>query len=592
MSDQAANGAQAPTPAGDRRENDPVRILGHLVSLSGMQAIVACAINPQALGHHWSVGHLISVAHAGARMVGVVCDLETKDHLWHDAQTNMTMVRIELTGEIVDEAPGKPVFYRGIRNFPALGSIAHRIRQLDLRAIYTFRGKEGVTLGQLSQNADVPATVDVAEMINRHFAVVGSTGVGKTTSVSMLVKHALRSLPKLRAIILDPHNEYARHFGRQAVVLDSDSLELPYWLFRFEELVDVVYGGRTPSAEALDAFYDVVKTAKTRFNTPSAAQAGASPLRRQPSGDGGAGAYSADSPVPFRIADALAVIEEFLGKLEEPYPRSELRALRNRLETLNRDPRYRFMFSRFVEDSLAKTLAKIFRIPVLGKPCTIIQLAGLPNEVVNAVVSVIARLSFEMALWSEKKYEVLLLCEEAHRYISADSKFGFLPTRVAIGRIAKEGRKYGSSLGIVTQRPSELDPTVLSQCSTMFAMRLANEADKGIIRAAVSGSSTSTVAFLSSMADREAIAFGEAIPTPMRMKFGDYREFEAAVAGVSSPEPEAVDMRQIVSALRGEFENVGEPAGGEQVRAAPAASDLAPGARAAFEGGFGLRVAR
>ena len=590
MTDQAAADAQAAPPTGDRRENDPTRILGHLVSLSGMQAIIACPINPEAMGHHWSVGHLISVAHAGARMVGVVCELETKDGVWHEHETNVTLVRVELTGEIVDEAPGKPIFYRGIRNFPALGSIAHRIRQADLKAIYTFRGKEGVTLGQLSQNASVPATVDVAEMINRHFAVVGSTGVGKTTSVSMLVKQALRNLPKLRAIILDPHNEYARHFGRQAIVLDSDNLELPYWLFRFEELVDVVYAGRTPSADALDAFYDVVKTAKTRFNAPGPAQAGASPLRRQPSAD--IGNISADSPVPFRIADALAVIDEFLGKLEEPYPRSELRALKNRLETLNRDPRYRFMFSRFVEDSLAKTLAKVFRIPTMGKPCTIIQLAGLPNEVVNAVVSVMARLSFELALWSEKKYEVLLLCEEAHRYISVDARTGFLPTRVAIGRIAKEGRKYGSSLGIVTQRPSELDPTVLSQCSTMFAMRLANESDKGIIRAAVSGSSTSTVAFLSSMADREAIAFGEAIPTPMRMKFGDYHEFEAAEGETAPPEPEAVDLRQIVAALRGEFDNANDGAGEQVVRAAPMAHDPATGPRTAFDGGFGLRVAR
>jgi DNA helicase HerA-like ATPase len=371
--------------------------------------------------------------------------------------------------------------------------------------------------------------------------------------------------------------------------LDSETLELPYWLFKFEELVDVVYAGRTPSPEAFDAFYDVIKTAKSRFSAGAGAQLASSAVRRQPSAD--AANIGADTPAPFRVADAIHVIDEFLGKLEEPYPRHELRALKNRLEALNRDPRYRFMFSRFVEDSLAKTLSGIFRMPMAGKPVTIVQLAGLPNEVVNAVVSVVARLCFEVALWSSGKYEVLLLCEEAHRYIPADARYGFLPTRSAIGRIAKEGRKYGAALGIVTQRPSELDSTVLSQCSTMFAMRLSNEADKAIIRAAVSGSSTSTVAFLSSLADREAIAFGEAVPTPMRMKFGDYSVFEAADNGAPA-EPPHIDVRQIVSALRGELELAYEANAPEPTRLTPRAVELAQVPSRSAEGGFGIRVAR
>jgi hypothetical protein len=150
------------------------------------------------------------------------------------------------------------------------------------------------------------------------------------------------------------------------------------------------------------------------------------------------------------------------------------------------------------------------------------------------------------------------VCEEAHRYIPTDRSQAFGPTRQAIGRIAKEGRKYGVSLGVVTQRPAELDATVLSQCSTMFAMRLANELDKAIVRSAVGASSASTIAFLSSIADREAIAFGEAIATPMRMKFDDYRR-EAAYAPALDAEAEMepriahLDLRKIVCRLRGEY---------------------------------------
>ena len=323
-------------------------------------------------------------------------------------------------------------------------------------------------------------------------------------------------------------------------------------MFRFEEIADIIYNGRKPNSDELDALFDVIKTAKTQFTASSAALVSASPLRRQPAAD--SGWVSADTPVPYRIADMVHIIDEWLGKLDQRYPRSDLRSLKHRLETLSRDPRYRFMFGKVVvEDNMAKVISRIFRLPKAGAPVTVVQLAGLPNEVVNSLVSVLARLAFEIALWSEGGYEVAVVCEEAHRYIPTDQSQGFGPTRQAIGRIAKEGRKYGVSLGIVTQRPAELDATVLSQCSTMFAMRLANEHDKAIVRAAVGVSSASTIGFLSSIADREAIAFGEAIATPMRMKFADAREEKGVVPGAPEPQMAHLDLRRIVSRLRGEY---------------------------------------
>jgi DNA helicase HerA-like ATPase len=194
--------------------------------------------------------------------------------------------------------------------------------------------------------------------------------------------------------------------------------------------------------------------------------------------------------------------------------------LHGRLEAAINDPRYRFMFhSRLIEDTIHQTIGHIFRIPAEGRPLTCFEMAGLPSEVVNSVCSVLARLAFDMALWSGGKLKLLLLCEEAHRYMPADPRLGFAPTRHALSRIAKEGRKYGCYLGVVTQRPGELDPTILSQCSTVFAMRLANEHDQEIIRSAIADSSVSTLSFLSSMGQREAIAFGEGVATTMRMKF-------------------------------------------------------------------------
>jgi DNA helicase HerA-like ATPase len=535
----------------DQREPQPARVIGRLVALNGTQGVISC---PLKTGEEdWSVGHLITIVHRTSRLVGSVCEVATDDGRWSESESNATRVTIELNGEIIDGPDGAPLFYRGVRSFPSLGASAHRIRADDLRAVYTFRGQRGVEIGRLSQNEDIPAEIDVGELIRRHFSVLGSTGVGKTTSVSLLLKKSLAVRPKLRIIIFDPHNEYAAHFPGLAQIVDSDSLELPFWMFKFDELADVVFSNRQPHPDERDALYEVIRIARAKYQAELGSLAGASAVRRQPISEGSS--VTSDAPTPYRIIDVAAIIEEWLGMLDQRFPRSDLRALRHRLEGLNRDPRYRFMFGRLVvEDDLAKVISRLFRIPTRGLPVTIVRLAGLPNEVTNSVVSVLARLAFEIAFWCSGNYEINVLCEEAHRYISSSSGQAFGPARLAIGRIAKEGRKYGASLGVVTQRPSELDPTVLSQCSTMFAMRLANELDKGIIRAAAGVSASSTIAFLSSIADREAIAFGEAIATPMRMKFADIsvRAGDRQAHVLVERDADPIDLKRLSAQLRGE----------------------------------------
>ena len=222
----------------DRREPEPTRVIGRLVALNGTQGVISCPLTTDE--EEWSVGHLITIAHRNSRLVGTVCDVSTDDGRWSENETNVARVTVELNGEIIDDPDGAPFFHRGVRSFPSLGAPAHRIRADDLRAIYTFRGRQGVEIGRLSQNEDIPAEIDVSELIRRHFALLGSTGVGKTTSVSLLLKKSLAMRPKLRIIIFDPHNEYAAHFPGLAQIIDSESLELPFWMFKFDELADVV----------------------------------------------------------------------------------------------------------------------------------------------------------------------------------------------------------------------------------------------------------------------------------------------------------------------------------------------------------------
>ncbi len=240
-------------------------------------------------------------------------------------------------------------------------------------------------------------------------------------------------------------------------------------------------------------------------------------LRREVDEGGG---FTVDSPVPYRIHDVLAMIDEQIGKLEGKDDRPALRRLKARIQSIIHDTRYQFMFSsRTIDDSMGDLLRTLFRIPALGKRITIVEMAGFAAEVVDAVVSVLCRLAFDLGVWGRGRIPILVVAEEAHRYVPADKRMGFGPTRRSVSRIAKEGRKYGVYLGLVTQRPAELDPTILSQCSSIFAMRMANEADHAIIRSAVSDAASSTLAALPSIGNREAIAFGEAVSMPMRVRF-------------------------------------------------------------------------
>ena len=260
--------------------------------------------------------------------------------------------------------------------------------------------------------------------------------------------------------------------------------------------------------------------------------------------------------MPYRLADLLKLIDEEIGSLDGALRRLTLRRLKARIEAAINDPRFAFLFgSHNATDRIEDVLGNIYRVPIGGKPITVFQMSGIPSEVVNSVASVLCRMAFDIALASNTKVKTLVVCEEAHRYIPADVDSGFAPTRGAIARIAKKGRKYGVSLAIITQRPNELDPTILSQCNTIFSLRLGNDADQDVMRKAIANGSRSTLAFLSSLADRECIAFGSAISTPMRMRFRNLaasaRPSSQNVSDDSVAAAAHTSLTEIVTALRG-----------------------------------------
>ncbi len=498
----------------------PTRVLGYVVKCNGARATVAAsaAMDDNSLAGAMSVGRLISIRVGENRVVALVYSMHSPGEVWAEHTANVMHFEVELVGEIRGDGE-QTRFSAGISDYPTLGSVAHHIRTDDLDAIYAVDGSNPVTIGHLTQNSKIAASISADALLDRHFAIVGTTGVGKSTAVSLLVNRIVDVCPDLRVLILDPHNEFAAAFKNRAHLIDTDTLDLPFWLFRLEEFAEVIFRGRPVIAEEVDMLRDLIADAKRNFR--GSPEGGLINRRLDRS------SITSDTPVPYRVADLLALIDERIGQLEGREEKPHLRTLKVRITSVINDPRFRFMFSNnTINDTIAEVISDIFRIPGNGQPITSFQLSGIPSEVVNAVASVLCRMAFEIALWSDGRMRILVLCEEAHRYVPADRELGFFPTRQAVARIAKEGRKYGVGLGVITQRPGELDPTILSQCSTVFAMRLANDHDQEIIRSAISNSSSSTTSFLSAIGNGEAIAFGEAVAIPMRMCFERLPESE------------------------------------------------------------------
>ncbi|MGH6862000.1 MAG: ATP-binding protein, partial [Phyllobacterium sp.] len=490
---------------------------GHVIECNGERAVIHARTGPSIAvsDDYWTVGQLISIQVEAFRLVGLVYKVTVPEAQWNAGADRNIHVHVELVGQVGTGAHGGPSFSSGIANYPHMGAVAHRIRASDLSTIYANNSRSTVCIGHLSQNPSIPALISIDSLVSRHFAVLGSTGVGKSSAVSLLLRKIIDERPDLRILILDPHNEFASAFPDRAVSIDHTTFDLPYWLFRLEEFAEAVFRGRPPIPSEVDALRDLIPIAKQRF---ASSEPSAAPWLLKKDRD--YSSMTADTPAPYRMADLVKLIDERIGQLEGKTDRPVMKALKQRLQALTADPRYRFMFSApTAMATMHETIGHIFRTPKNGKPICVFQLAGLPSEVVNSVASVLCRMAFDLALSSDGRLQTLVICEEAHRYIPANADAAFLPTRQAIARIAKEGRKYGVYLGVVTQRPGELDPTILSQCSTVFAMRLGNERDQAIIRGAIGGASQSTIGFLSTIANREAIAFGEAVPTPMRMMF-------------------------------------------------------------------------
>jgi DNA helicase HerA-like ATPase len=495
--------------------------IGRIVSVTGSKAIVlldnASDLRLRDPMQRPEMGTLLAIEQSNTVVLAIVSALSVPVPAQRDGENEIWIAELGLVGELRKTRDGKTgSFSRGVTNYPSLGDRVRIASKIELEHAFCGDAKSSVRVGTLRQDPTIPAMVRVDELLGKHMAILGTTGTGKSCTTALILRAILQKNPAAHIVLLDPHNEYAPAFAEWAEVISPRNMQLPFWLLTFEEAIEVLFSDVQARKAEIDILQELIPLCKSRY---ALGRKESQNLRRAPLDPG---RFTVDTPVPYRISDLTAMIDERMGKLENKRDLQPYRQLKIHIDTISQDARYAFMFgSLTVYDGMAQILGRIFRVPVNTKPITILELTGLPTEIVNVVVSVLCRMTFDFALWSEGQVPVTLVCEEAHRYVPANPTLGFEPCKRAIARIAKEGRKYGASLCIVTQRPAEIDPTILSQCNTLFALRMSNDRDQEIVQSAVSDTGSGMLEFLPALGQREAIAFGDGVALPVRIKFDE-----------------------------------------------------------------------
>jgi hypothetical protein len=494
----------------------PVQI-AHIVSVAGSHAIAVLEHRVQGTmvskDPRVQIGALVKIVTPSSSVMGLVSAV-TSPMPTLDGHQDIGLIEINLAGEVgIDDTSRRLTFRRGVSSLPSIGDPVLFADRHDLTRVYAPPAVASIKVGTLFQDPTVPARLLTDDLLAKHFIVVGSTGSGKSCALTAILQRMLYEHSGAHVVILDVHNEYSTAFEGMVELVNLNNFNLPFWLLNFAELSAALTSKDAHHDAEFEILSEAVVYAKRRFSEAAAGR------MRKPS-ETASHVISVDTPTPFRLSDVTAYIDDRLGKLERTHLTLPYRRLKTQIESLVADQRYNFMFgSLTIQDTMTDVLSRLFRIPNEGRPITVVDLSTAPPEILDVIISVISRLAFDLAVWSNGAVPMLLVCEEAHRYAPAGADNTFAPTRQALSRIAKEGRKYSLSLALVTQRPSDLDSTILSQCGTVVALRLSSDRDQQVIRANTYEGMIDLLDFLPLLGDREAIVLGQGTSMPMRIKF-------------------------------------------------------------------------
>lgn len=461
-----------------------------------------------------------------------------------------------LSIQLVGEKIGDSEFDKGVGTYPTINDEVHLVTEEDLFDIYGQKNDEKIEIGKHSSSENLSVYVDLHKLILRHCAILGSTGSGKSNTTVSILKAILNDYAGSRIILVDPHGEYSSAFPDAKVFKINDTsnpLYIPFWLMNFDELAFFLVGAKPTDDQKIEyrMFRELITTyKKENFELKS--------------GEVNPNFITADSPIPFnvrkvwyemnwwlnatfdkpnkddQIRDVAKVTNE--GDYEnltpakfEPYDmgsrvpykskHQEYYAYEKKILTRLKDSRFDFLFNPgdYKDENSAKDLHDLLNDWIGSeKKLTILDLSGVPFEVLDITIGLITRFIYDSMFWGRnesytgKNRPLLLAFEEAHTYLNKDNNSSY--SKRAVEKIFKEGRKFGLGALIISQRPSEISETILAQIGTLIALRLTNTSDQSIVKSYAPDNLNSLIDLLPSLRIGEAVVVGESIEIPSRVR--------------------------------------------------------------------------
>jgi hypothetical protein len=422
-------------------------------------------------------------------------------------------------------------FIRGVAVYPNVGQKVRMLGSPELKEIFSEFVSQDFSFGSLAQAEDQRAFIHVDRFFGRHAAVLGTTGSGKSCTVGSILQQTTKKYPHTHILVIDLHGEYATAFPKDTELIEADKVELPYWLLNFEEFQDLTVDiSEFTAHNQITGLRDALLRARQKSDEVEQLALGS--------------AVTVDSPIYFDLEDMIEQIrswnEQMVPGAKGHQKQGPLHGVFDRFlirfDSKTNDPRFRFMFhpTRYSGNQNLTNLLREHLCIDTGNRMTVIDLSGIPFEAVGVMVSVISRVVYEFNFWNpnRRQFPILMVFEEAHNYIPNRPEAKFSAARNAVERLAKEGRKYGIGIMVVSQRPKELSETVISQCNTFIAMRLTNPDDQNYVRRLVPDSLAGLMDMLPSLRSGEALILGDSVVMPTRV-----------LIDLPQPQPKSADVR-------------------------------------------------
>lgn len=517
-----------------------------IVSVSNVDALRGMQVNHLVVLRSSRAGqHLIGLINKIMRKALVSVNENEDDDIQDDRAVVENIVRVTLIGTLLDAVGTEQnVFRRTLETVPEIDAPCFvlggdRLTQF-MRAIskQIIEGQEPLSLGKYTLDEEADAWIDGNRFFQRHAVVVGSTGSGKSWTVARILEQVAR-LPNASALLFDIHGEYTpldddgiSHLkvagpGDLATnrTLTDGILFLPYWLLTYEEMLAMLLDRSDQNApnQAMIFNREVVQAKRKYLEAAS--------------NDGVLSNFTIDSPVPYSLDDVITRLnscdtEMVPGARQEkqgPF-HGKLTRFIQRLQSKASDRRLGFLFSAG-EDAMRYEWMEELATVLLGSTkvrgqggVKIVDFSEVPSDILPLIIGLVARVVFSVQQWTEKekRHPVALLCDEAHLYIPERREAGVAEEGLkSFERIAKEGRKYGVSLTVISQRPAEVNRTVLSQCNNFVAMRLTNAEDQTVIRRLLPDTLGGFAELLPILDIGEALVVGDAAMLPSRIRIDE-----------------------------------------------------------------------